>query len=81
MAKWRIYEARRRLDTVIDRALAEGPQIITCHGIDRAIVLSIDKYRKLAGDKQNFKSFLMSIPVMEGVEFEGSKDAGREIDL
>ena len=42
MATWQVQDAKTRLSEVIERARAEGPQTITRHGKERAVVLSIE---------------------------------------
>ena len=42
MATWQVQNAKARLSEVIERACTEGPQMITRHGAERAVVLSIE---------------------------------------
>lgn len=88
MARWQVNQARTHLSEVLDQADDEGPQIITHHGKERAVILSMDTYRSLqaqqeAKPKQDFASFLLTIPKieLEESEIERDKDTGREIDL
>src|SRR5712692_7248470 len=46
MATWQVQEAKTRLRELIERANTEGPQTITRHGAERAVVLSIEDYRR-----------------------------------
>ncbi len=90
MAQWQVNQARTHFSEVLDQAEGEGPQIITHHGKERAVVLSIDAYRALKPEPSpeakptlDFISFLMTIPKidLEDWEIERDKDTGREIDL
>ncbi len=81
MAKWQISEAKRRLSELIDCAHTEGPQVITRHGRERAVVLSIDAYRKLEAAKPNFKDYLLSGPQVDDFEIDRSDDLGRAVKL
>ena len=47
MATWRVEDAKT-LNDVIERAHTEGPQMITRHGVERAVVLSTEDYHALA---------------------------------
>jgi prevent-host-death family protein len=38
MAVWQVQDAKARLSEVIERARTEGPQTITRHGAERAVV-------------------------------------------
>ena len=85
MAKWQVNQARNHLSEVLDQAESEGPQVITHHGKDRAVVLSIDSYRSLkpAEEKPDFITFLLSGPKVDWgdtLERDHSVD-DREIEL
>jgi len=41
MATWQVQEAKTRFSEVIERARTEGPQTITRHGAERAVVLTL----------------------------------------
>jgi antitoxin Phd len=79
--QWQMQAAKARLSEVIERAWGEGPQIITRHRTERAVVLSIEDYRALTGPKQDFHAFLLGGPKFDDFEIERDKDAGREVDL
>ena len=84
MANWAVNTARNHLSDVLDQAETEGPQTITHHGKERAVVLSIDAYRTLQSKaKPDFITYLLSGPKIdfEDWELERSRDTGREIDL
>lgn len=60
---------------------AEGPQTITRHGIERAVVLSIEDYRALAAHKPDFKAHLLGGPKVDDFVIERERDPGRAIEL
>ena len=45
---WQLQEAKNKFSRVVEDAQNEGPQIITKHGIEVAIVLSFADYQKMA---------------------------------
>jgi prevent-host-death family protein len=47
MAQWQLQEAKQQLSRVVDLAVQEGPQTITRHGHEVAVVVSIEEYRRL----------------------------------
>ena len=55
MAVWQVQEAKTRLSEVIEEADAKGPQIITRHGTERAVILSIKDYRALTAHQPNLR--------------------------
>jgi len=81
MAIWQVQEAKTRLSEVIEEASQKGPQIITKHGAERAVILCIADYRALTAHKPNLKEYLLGGPKVDRFEIERSRDTGREIDL
>jgi antitoxin Phd len=90
MATWQVQQAKSRLSEVIEDANTKGPQIISRHGTDRAVVLSINDFDKLTKAKaeesqKNFIEFLLSGPKFEDddpiFDIERTIDPERELDL
>ena len=82
MAVWQVQEAKTRLSEVIEEADKRGPQIITRHGAERAVVLSIADYRALTAHKPDLRQYLLGGPKVDSFEVERDRDTGRrEIDL
>jgi antitoxin Phd len=81
MATWQVQQAKTRLSEVIERAQTEGPQTITRHGADRAVVLSIEDYRALVAHRPDFKAHLLGGPKIEDFMVERNLDTGRPVEL
>jgi prevent-host-death family protein len=81
MARWQVQEAKTRLSEVIEKAQRKGPQIITRHGTERAVLLSIAEYRRLTAHKPGLREYLLGGPKAEGFEIERDRRTGRKIDL
>ena len=81
MPVWQIQHAKARLSEVIERARSEGPQTITRHGAERAIVLSIEDYRALIAKRLDFKEYLLGGPKVDDFSIEREQDTGRPVDL
>jgi antitoxin Phd len=81
MAVWQIQEAKARFSKVIDRAREEGPQTITRHGTERAVLLSIEDYRALIAGRPDFRAHLLGGPKVEDFFIERQRDTGRDIDF
>jgi antitoxin Phd len=79
MDAWKLQDAKARFSEVVDRALRDGPQIVTRHG-EKAVV--IVAYRDFIGSEpaQDFKDFLMSIPRV-GLEIKPSRRRPRRTEL
>ena len=81
MAVWQLQDAKTRLSEVIEDAHSQGPQIITRHGKERAVILSIAEYRSLTAHRPNLKEFLLGGPKVDDFEIRRSRDTGRKITL
>ena len=81
MATWQVQDAKSWLSEVIERARVEGPQMITRHGKERAVVLSIEDYRVLATHRPDFKSYLLEGPKVDDFTIERTQDVGRAVEL
>ncbi|NYF91395.1 type II toxin-antitoxin system Phd/YefM family antitoxin [Tunturiibacter empetritectus] len=81
MAVWQVQEAKTRLSELIEDANTEGPQIITRHGSEHAVVLSITDYRALTVQRANLRDYLLNGPKVDSFEVKRSRDAGRKIRL
>jgi prevent-host-death family protein len=81
MAVWQIQRAKARLSAVIERARNEGPQMITRHGVERAVVLSIENYRALIAQRPDFKAYLLGGPKVDDFSVERDRDTGRAVEF
>jgi len=81
VARWQVQEAKMRLSQVIEEAQSKGPQMITRHGVDRAVVLSIDDFRTLSAHRPDLREYLLGGPKVDDFELEPDRDPGREISL
>ena len=81
MARWQVQEAKMRLSQVIEEAQSKGPQMIARHGVDRAVVLSIDDFRTLSAHRPDLREYLLGGPKVDDFELEPDRDPGREISL
>jgi antitoxin Phd len=80
--KWQLQEAKNRLSEVVRKAQREGPQVITLHGADAAVVVSAQEFVKLSRRRGKLVDFFRKAPLV-GVDLDltRSRDPGRKIDL
>ena len=71
---WQLQEAKQKFSEVVQRAIQDGPQIVTRRGVEVVVILSSDEYRRLSGDKPDFKEFLLSGPDLSALEMERSRE-------
>jgi prevent-host-death family protein len=81
MDKWQVQDAKTRFSELIERARTKGPQTITRHGAERAVVLSIEDYGVLASYKPDFKAHLLGGPKVDDFPIERDSDTGRPVVL
>ena len=79
---WQLQNAKNKFSYFVDKAQHDGPQIVTKHGKDAVVVLSIDEYRKLVKPETNLVEFFRDSP-FAGADLEiiRSKEPPREINL
>lgn len=83
MTTWQIQEAKNKFSELIDKTLSEGPQVVTKHGTEVAVVMPIDQFRRLTAPKQRLGDFLLNSPLRNS-ELVIKRDQTtelREIDL
>lgn len=82
MHTWQLQEAKNRLSEVVDKALHQGPQVITRRGAETAVILSMDDYRRMRQPETDLVEFMQTSP-LAGVDLdlERARDTGREIEL
>ena len=78
---WQLQSAKQKFSELVDRAVSEGPQVVTRHGREVVVVVSIDEYRKLRGPNKDFKQFLTEGPDFDLLEIERSTELSRPIKL
>ena len=45
--RWPVQDAKSRFSELLDTTLTEGPQIVTKRGVEAAILLPIEQWRRL----------------------------------
>ena len=44
---WPVYDAKARFSELLDAALKEGPQVVTRRGVETAVLVSIEEWKRL----------------------------------
>lgn len=78
---WQVQEAKQRFSEVVRSAQSDGPQFVTRHGDEVAVVLDIREYRRLQGRTHDFKTFLRGAPDLNALDIRRSGEATRAIEL
>jgi prevent-host-death family protein len=77
---WQLQEAKQRFSELIRSVEVDGPQFVTRHGEEVAVVIDIAEYRRLRGGGEDFKAFLRSAPDLD-LEVGRSSSVARVVDL
>lgn len=78
---WQLQEAKQKFSELIRRTLSEGPQTVTKHGNEIAVVLSAKAYRELVGEVPDFKDYLKEVPDLEALELSRDSAPARTVEL
>lgn len=79
---WQLQDAKNRFSALVKAAEQEGPQIITVHGKEKAVLLSAEDYQRLMQRKGSLLEFFQHSPWAETeIDVSRSPDTGREIEL
>lgn len=73
---WQVQEAKQKFSALVQRALDEGPQIVTRHGEPAVVVLSAETYRRLTGGVPDFKEFLLAAPDLDQLDLRRIAEPG-----
>lgn len=61
MASWQVQDAKARFSEFLEASLREGPQIVTRRGVEAAVLLPIDEWRKLQrSSRPSLKQLLLA---------------------
>jgi len=77
---WQLQEAKQRFSELIRSVEVDGPQFVTRHGEEVAVVIDIAEYRRLRGGGPDFKAFLRSAPDLD-LEISRSPAPAQVVDL
>ena len=64
---WQVQEAKNRFSEVIERALREGPQVVTRHGKPVVQVVAVAGEAKAAREDDGFAKYLLEAPKVDGL--------------
>lgn len=67
-ARWQLQEAKNHFSKVVERAIADGPQLVTKHGKDAVVIVSAEEFRRSRAvtanaPSQSLAEFLLQSPL------------------
>ena len=58
---WQVQEAKARFSELLETSLAEGPQIVTKRGVETAVLVPIEQWRRMERlTKPDIKEWLLA---------------------
>lgn len=58
---WQVQDAKARFSEFLEASLTEGPQIVTRRGVEAAVLIPVEQWRRLEKmTKPNLKDLLLS---------------------
>lgn len=77
---WQLQDAKSRFSELVDRALAEGPQLVTRRGAEAVVVIAAPEFRRMYSGL-SLREVLRNAPRGEPLDLERSAEPVREIEL
>lgn len=78
---WQVQEAKQRFSALLRSVETDGPQFVTKHGQEVAVVIDIAEYRRLRGEEVDFKDFLRSGPDFDDLDIHRPAEPAPVIEM
>jgi len=78
---WQVQQAKQQFSELIRRTLDEGPQVVTRHGEEVVVVVSVDEFRRSRMRQADLGDFLLSGPDFDLLDLERRRELPRVTDL
>ena len=65
LAKWNIEDARTKFSELVDRAVNEGPQLVTRNGKNAVVVISAQDWERRSRRRGDLVDFFANSPLRE----------------
>jgi len=80
--EWPVADAKARFSEMIDRALSEGPQVVTRNGRRTVVVLAVDEWERRVKRQGNLAEFFAASPLRGSqLKISRSRDVPRKLSL
>jgi antitoxin Phd len=79
--RWQLQEAKQRFSELVRHARAHGPQVVTRHGEEVAVVVSIEEYRRLTDELPSLKELLLAAPDLDALAIDRPSAPAHAVEL
>lgn len=82
MEHWQLQDAKNRFSEIVNKALRDGPQVVTRRGKKAVVIMSAEQYQRLVKPKLNIVDFFQESPLRgEELDLVRNKDVAREVAI
>jgi prevent-host-death family protein len=67
MSRWQVQDAKARFSELLDETLRKGPQVVTRRGVEAAVLVPIEEWRRM---QQASRPGLKELLLGDGPRFE-----------
>ena len=79
---WQLQDAKNKFSNLVEQAQRKCPQIVTKHGKEAVVIISIEEYKKLVKPKSNIVNFFQKSPLANyDLGLKRKTDIPRDIEL
>jgi len=79
---WQLQDAKNKFSNLVETVQKKGPQIVTKHGKEAVVIISINEYKRLTKPKTTLVEFFKKSPLAkEKIDFSRSKEMPRDLAL
>ncbi len=79
---WQLQEAKSRFSEVVEKALAQGVQIVTRRGRKTVVILPYDEYQRMIKPEDSLVQFLLDSPLRgSSLEIERDQSLPRDLEI
>ena len=79
---WQLQDAKSKFSEMVERALADGAQIITRRGRKTVVILPFEEYERLTQRTDSLAQFLLASPLVgSDLKIERDKSAPRSLEI
>ena len=80
--EWPVADAKAHFSEMIDRALSEGPQVVTRNGKRTVVVVPLEEWERRVKRHGNLADFFAASPLRNSpLKVERSRDVSRKVSL
>ena len=82
MEHWQLQDAKNRFSEIVNKALRDGPQVVTRRGKKTVVIMSVEQYQSLVRPEVNIVDFFQESPLRgEDLDLTRKKDNAREVAI